>query len=423
MALSGPEVDWYVLVSLVLALGMVALLVARRSLKFAFAAWLCSVSFVPIWIGANVPYYFPVFVAAAILVLVALVPAIPQRILGGDWGVAFFLATCMLPYALGAVSFSSVFVVLVYWTVGFLLGRLIGCRIDLAWIYRAIAVVFTVVAALAVLEFLLSWNPFVGITAPNQLYLDWGPLQQRGGVIRAEGAFGHSITLGVCLALALPITLAARFRLGIRVGMALLQVGGTVVSFSRIGMICACLALVLSVLFLREELSRRLRLSLAGAFAVLGVSVVPFVTKTFVEAGDEAVGSAAYRGDLLSLFPAMQPLGLAANVARAPTGELYFGSFQSIDNAIVLAGLTYGWIPMAVATVLLVCAVGVVLARRATPVTIAVVAQIPALMTVALITQYAIFLWFMIGLAVYSQSAQALLRDAKESQRWISAAI
>jgi hypothetical protein len=44
---------------------------------------------------------------------------------------------------------------------------------------------------------------------------------------------------------------------------------------------------------------------------------------------------------------------------------------------------------------------------RATAPTVAVVAQIPALATVALITQYSTLLWFVAGLAVFSQSRAA----------------
>ena len=57
--------------------------------------------------------------------------------------------------------------------------------------------------------------------------------------------------------------------------------------------------------------------------------------------------------------------------------------------------------------VVMLGALVLVLARQATAPTIAVVAQIPAFVTVALITQYAVMVWFMIGLALSAQAARA----------------
>lgn len=63
---------------------------------------------------------------------------------------------------------------------------------------------------------------------------------------------------------------------------------------------------------------------------------------------------------------------------------------------------------MAIALALLLVGIYLVFTRQAAPATIAVVAQIPNLLTVALITQYQIFFWFMVGLAVYSQAARLM---------------
>ena len=55
------------------------------------------------------------------------------------------------------------------------------------------------------------------------------------------------------------------------------------------------------------------------------------------------------------------------------------------------------------AVVLLVIAAGAVILGRASAATLAVAAQIPSLVTVALITQYSVFLWFVVGVAVATQ--------------------
>ncbi|WNB85071.1 hypothetical protein [Cellulomonas sp. ATA003] len=69
----------------------------------------------------------------------------------------------------------------------------------------------------------------------------------------------------------------------------------------------------------------------------------------------------------------------------------------------MLFALNYGWLPLAIVCALLVGAIVLTVTRRATAPTIALAAQVPAVMTVALITQYGMFLWFVAGLAVVSQ--------------------
>ena len=67
-------------------------------------------------------------------------------------------------------------------------------------------------------------------------------------------------------------------------------------------------------------------------------------------------------------------------------------------------GLTYGWVPLACVLAMLLAGVGCLLTGRATAPTIALLAQVPAFATVALITQYSTFTWFVAGLAVFSQA-------------------
>src|SRR5206468_2158665 len=126
-----------------------------------------------------------------------------------------------------------------------------------------------------------------------------------------EGAFGHSIALSSSLALAIPLTLASNFSARTRVLMTTCMLGGVIVTFSRTGMLCAVLALLLSVLFLREGLSSRLRVLIVAAVAVIGTAVASLVSNTFAAAGAEASGSAAYRAHLTSLIPDMALFGQA----------------------------------------------------------------------------------------------------------------
>lgn len=394
---------------LVLGAGLAAIawLVMRRWPRLAVVTWLAVVCFVPVWLGATVVVYLMPTVMAGGLILLALLPATSRGVVLGDWGVTCFLAACLAPVLVGEWNANSVFVVLSQWGLAFALGRIMPLRVDPRWIHQCIAVAFTVVSVGALAEFLWSWNPFVGLTAGNRMFATWATLQERGGMTRAEWAFGHSIALGSAVGLAIPFALASRFPFWARGGMTLLMLAATVVTFSRVSMIGAVLAVLLSLAFLSHEVSRRTRWTVAGLLAVAAAVAIPLVSRVFESAGAEATASAGYRGRLLSLVPDISVIGMAPTASWTPAGELRFGNYGSIDSAVLLLGLRYGWLALALGVALLLGAVAMLLVGRATPALVAVVAQIPALATVALITQSAMLFWFVAGLAVYGQTGAA----------------
>jgi hypothetical protein len=342
-----------------------------------------------------------------LVTLAAALPLVARRPLhpvAADGLVALFMLSSMVPLLAGRSSVTSVLVVAVQWLGAYLVGRTIAGLTGYDWCLRVVAVVFTVVAVIAVLEYLSGWNPFLLVPGSGTRHETWAVLQERGGVTRAEGAFGHSIALGAALSMAVPMTLGSSFRLSARVLMVVVMVGGVVVTFSRIGLVTTVLGLVLSIVALREEMTRRLRVLLAVSVAAVGLAVLPLLARVFASAGDEAAKSAAYRGDLLTLVGDMRSLGFSAAFYRSPTGEVFFGSFRSIDSALILQGLTYGWVSLVFALLLLGAGALAVLTTRASAPTIALVAQLPALATVALITQYSTMVWFVGGLAVFAQA-------------------
>jgi hypothetical protein len=103
---------------------------------------------------------------------------------------------------------------------------------------------------------------------------------------------------------------------------------------------------------------------------------------------------------------------VAGSAQKNSTGQVYFGNFRSIDSQLILTGLSSGLIALAVVVVALGAGIVLVVTRRATPATIAVVAQIPALATVALITQYSVFLWVAVGLAATTQHVRPATAEA-----------
>lgn len=377
----------------------------RRSPKVAVFVWLFVICFVPIWIGQTVVAYFPAFVIVSLLAAISLLPTVSRV----RWSVAdgIFVAVAIVvvaEYAVGLTTRSGTFDLVVNWGSAFLLGRIVTAVLDPRWIYSAIAVFFSVVAALALAEFALGTNPFTTLLANNTAsYALWGGLQPRGTILRAEGAFGHSIALGSSLGVAAAMTMGSRFRPWLRTAMLGLIVGGAVVSFSRTGMITAGLGIVLACLFLREPLSRRYRTTMLIAALAAAAAVFITIQDVFLASGDEAEGSALYRSELLQLIGYIRPLGLAANFTVSTNAQVSIGEFGSVDNALLLFGLTFGWVPSVLVLLMLVVAAGYLLRRRATPAVIAVLAQSPALVTVAFITQYAAVFWFAAGLAVSTQ--------------------
>lgn len=409
--LSGALVDRLLLLAVALGVAVLGFLVLRRAPRLAVASWIVVLCFVPIWlgfgIGFNGNYYLPPATAAALLVVAALLPVRRFRLSWMDALMTLVVVAALTSILAGnaGIALGAAIIVVTYFVAGYVVGRIAPLRVDPAWVHGAIAVCFTIVAVLAIVEGLTHWNPFVLIKSGNSLYSIWGTIQERGGVPRAEGAFGHSIALGASLAMAVPITLAAPFRLWVRGLMVLTMLVATVYTFSRIGMICALLGVALSVLFMRDAISRRARIAITTAVVLASAVVFPLVSAVFDDAGSEASNSADYRGDLVSLFGTMNLVGVAGSAQKNSAGSLYFGNFRSIDSQLILTGLTNGIIVLIAIAVALAFGILLVLRGKASPATIALVAQIPAFATVALITQYSIFVWFVAGLAATTQLA------------------
>ncbi len=419
--ISGSSADDILLGVAGIAVAIVVLLAARARPKLGIAIALGTVAFIPVWIGVNIGpngnIFLPVAAAAAVLAAAAFVPIRYVRLSPMDAIVAFLLIVTTASLFTGNPGIARTFLFALFLTgiTGYFFGRVAPTRVSMHWIFGAIAVVFTIVAVLAIIEFITGWNPFIGIRAGNAEFAEWGGLQDRGGVTRVEGAFGHAIALGSSLALAIPLTYSSRFRIWIRAAMIATMLGAIVLTFSRTALICAVLGLLLSLLFLRDAASPRERLTMGITSAAAVLILSPLALSVFSEAGSEAENSAAYRGDLWSLFAHMNLVGLSDLVRKTSTGEVYFENFQSIDNQFVLTGISVGLIGLAVIAAALIVGIVLIVRGHATPATVAVIAHIPALATVALITQYSLFLWIVIGLAAAGQAELAHARHVYNS--------
>ncbi|MET0843638.1 MAG: hypothetical protein ABWY23_07295 [Mycetocola sp.] len=384
--------------------GLVAAFFFFRSYpRVLMVTWASVLFFVPIWVGAQAGVYFSALIVVTILGIAS------ASLDGLRWSAVdslMVLFVCLLVTAtvVGGATWGHVTIVLVDWMVPYAWGRVVLSRIGIDWVHGAIAGAAVALSALAIVEFLSGSNLFVALTTSNPQFQTWSGLQPRGGQLRVEASFGHSIALGSSLAIASAFVAVAKWPAWLRLSGLALVLTATGMTFSRIGLVGILLTLVLAVVFLGAWLGRSFRIALGTLMVALAAVGLPFVWNVFVEAGNEAAGSAEYRGDLVSLLGDSALLGITPTWTVLPTGDTYYGSFQSIDSAVILTALRFGLLPVGVLLVAVIACLVSLFRGRATPASVALLAQVPAFVTVALITQYANFVWFTAGLAVASYS-------------------
>lgn len=391
-----------------------ATLFLRATPRGTFVLWALVLFFVPVWIGHTLGHSF--FLSAiTVMTLVAVVAfSGPLRPAPADLFVVLLLFLVGTQFALGLITVSNATIAVLEWLLPYAWGRLVLARIDPGVVTHCLAWCALAAAVLAIVEFLTGTNVVVLLPVDNSLYTAWGSLQVRGGVLRAEGAWGHSIALGAALAMSAPFVLTAPWRATRRIAALLAVCAGTVLTFSRVGILALVLSISLALVLL-PGVGRSVRIAVPAAGLVTGLALLPFVGSVLARAGSEAGDSAAYRGDLFSLFRYVQVFGSAPSFRGATIGGTYLGSFaKSTDNAVLLTGLRLGWLSLVAFLVpLVMVAVSVLVRGRANPASIAVAAQVPTLFVVALITQFGMFLWFLVGLAV-AWTAQLRAQEDRE---------
>jgi hypothetical protein len=394
------------------ALAVLAL-VMRAMPRGTFVLWGIVLFFVPVWVGASAGTFWAATTVVTILAIVSCGGSV--RLSPIDGVVAAFVLLVVAEYALKSMSLSATVIALVEWIIPYIWGRLVLSRISASFVTGWIAALATVAAALAILEFVSGVNLFLLLPAQGPSFEVWGTLQDRGGFVRAEGAFGHSIALGASLAMGSAFVVATSWRTWLKVVALGIVAVATVVTFSRIGLTTLVLAVALS-LFALPQITRAARTAVAITGVVAAAIIVPFLGGVFLDAGEEAGGSASYRTGLLDLIPLIRPLGAAPNLDGVVIGGQYLGYYaNSIDNALLVVALRAGWIPTILLAVAIIGSIVPLLRRGgASPANIAVATQLPSLFTVAFITQYGMFFWFMVGLAVASELARRHAVDAAD---------
>lgn len=386
----------------------------RAMPRASFVLWAVVMFLVPVWIGVGLGIFWSAITVLTVMLLIANRTVVP--LLPADLVLAVFAVMVVGLHLLGGVALGATVTSMLEWVVPYIWGRTVLARVSTGWVTSTVTVLAMVAAALAVIEFVTSFNLFILIPGSEPLYSSWNTLQERGGILRAEGAFGHSIALGATLAMSCAFAVAAPWRTVPKVVAVMLIGGATVLTFSRTGLITMVLTIVLSI-WLLPGISRRLRVLATGVGALAAVVVLPVVQGVLGAAGDEAAGSAGYRTDLLVLLDQVRIFGDAGPWQTLVTGDFYLGYFaRSVDNALVLTLLRYGLVPTIAAFVVIAFAAAQTLRRNVrSPASVAVLCQLPGLLVVALITQYGAFLWFCVGLALSWEWAQEQGRNEQRS--------
>lgn len=398
-----------------LAAVVIVVLAVRNAPRAAFVAWTLTLFFVPVWVGISAGVFWAAITVLTMLLIVVNWSFVPLRV--ADFWVAGFIVLTVGLHALEMVTLSALTIAVLEWVVPYVWGRVLLARVGTQWVTETIAVVAVVAAALAILEFVLHLNPFVLIPGSGVAHDTWSPLQERGTVTRVEGAFGHSIALGASLAMSVAFVVAARWKIVPKM-LAIAAIStATVLSFSRAGIITLVLTMVLSTFFL-PGVSGWFRAAFAVLATVAAAIVVPGLGSVFGAAEDDLEVSGGYRNDLLVLLRQVRLFGNAGDWQTLVAGDHYLGYFaRSVDNALVVLLLRFGWIPTLLLMGALVSAATVAVRRQTrNPAAVAVVGQLPSLVVVALITQYGMFLWFCVGLALTWSFQPATSQTATRAQ-------
>lgn len=184
---------------------------------------------------------------------------------------------------------------------------------------EVLAIVWIMVAMLALFETVTIINPFSYIAIESNFYEEWAPLLARDSFTRIEGAFGHPVALGVCLVAGVPFILAMWWEPDYRITAGAPVLGAAILTFSHSAIACAVVAVILSLIQVYISVPAPWRISFLMVLVVVGSALLPYVLGIFDSAGRKQRGSIGYRGDILVLVCQLKPLGLPSSYQK--TGD------------------------------------------------------------------------------------------------------
>ena len=365
--------------------------------RVAFVVWLLSIAMVPEWVGVNSLIAVPVYCLVAFAVLAASVAKSRARFTSFDAYFAAFLCLALLASLYSGTNKALWAEMAIRWGLPFFAGRIIVGATGVRFAANAIAAVLGIVGALACVELLLVWHPFVtwDFSSNPQAFQAWHSIQVRGGRDRSEWAFGHSIALGGSLALGIPFVAISTYQRLVKFVLLAAIMAGILATDSRAALLSAVLSGVLCLsYFLRGSFVRAFGLIFTSMAVLFTLSPYGALLQTWARGqSDEERVSARYRDQLYAqYFDGIAWFGRSNAVDSR--------SIPSIDSAILRTGLEFGWVIVVLALIPLVLSVIRLVAGRATIAEVAIVGQIPLFLTVALITQYQSVVFLAVSIAV-----------------------
>lgn len=405
---------------------------ARHHASLLFTVVLLIACFVPYWRG---PSFGQIFVP--ILTLTMTIAALALVLIGGNvrwrWPDSLMLLFCVAVLCASVApggSLASSLSLLTQWLVPYVFGRFIAQRLSFDSAARIITILAIIVGSWAVIELLTNIHPFAGDGGTI-----WSSIQYRAGLPRSEGAMGTSIVLGNALAMTIPFVLLSPHGPWTRLIALSLVLAGSLSTFSRNALVAIVLAFVLTFLLARfRQERRRSRPVVFGAIcAALALAILPFLSNLGSTASTELNNSTLYRSGYVALLPGVQLVGPSADRLQTATGTSGYvargyagGLVTSIDNAPLYIALEFGWIA-ALSLTLLLLGLGFLGLRRATtnPALITLVALLPTVFTLAMVTQFPAFYWLLAGAGVTTWAQHSVgqvdTRSARTSRSKIGA--
>lgn len=403
----------------VTALGMAVFISSLLFPEKSLGAWLASALLVPYWVGLTA---FGVFVPNVVFAMLCACAGLflsrrpKTRLHAADLMWVLIAVVLLVMGSQGVADLSDVLSLLGLLLGGYVLARLAGSVISEVRSDRVLAVAAIALSVASVVEFAFQFHPFVGLLSDTTAGAIWSPVQVRGFYARSELTLGHSIALAITLSLLMPFALARAKTAASWLLVAAMGAAGIAVTFSRTGLVCGGIAIVLSLLASKGRMRFGVPLVVGAGVGAVGFALASFVLPTF--AADEQLESSwQQRFKMLELFGRAQLIGAAGNAVPAVDGRIGYagasGVYLTVDNWPLILSLQYGLIAGGLVVVLLSIVVIVALRKWRSSASVALISAVPAVFSVAMITQYAAIFWLVGGLVVGS-SLRARVQSAEE---------